>query len=138
LKCGKTIVNHTWPAVVAVAICQNTVEGHGKKCTFVNGHICSEFLKMVLVNFRQSYHDYCRYNFCSGKHQHIEKKTKSIPNPNGYLLLALANSVKNRLFQEKSKVYYQQKENIMCNYSTKNNEKSAKQFKKRALKINNW
>jgi len=50
--------------------------------------------------------------------------------------IALANSVKNRLFQEK--VYYQQKENIMCNYSTKNNEKSAKQFKKRALKINNW
>jgi len=117
---------------------KNTVEGHGKKCTFGNGHICSEFLKMVLVNYRQSYDDYCRYNFCSGKHQHIEQKTKSIPNPNGYLLLALANSVKNRLFQEKSKVYYQQKENIMCNYSTKNNENSAKQFKKRALKINNW
>jgi len=68
----------------------------------------------------------------------LSKKTKSIPNPNGYLLLALANCVKNRLFQEKSKVYYQQKENIMCNYSTKNNEKSAKQFKKRALKINKF
>jgi len=97
--------------------------------------VCSEFVKMVLVNYRQSYDDYCRYNFCSGKHQYIEQKTKSIPNPNGYLLLALANSVKNRLFQENSKVYYQQKANVMFNYSTKNNKKSAKQFKKRALKL---
>ena len=88
--------------------------------------VCSEFVKMVLVNYRQSYDDYCRYNFCSGKHQHIEQKTKSIPNLNGYLLLALANSVKNRLFQENSKVYYQQKANVMFNYSTKNNKKSAK------------
>ena len=113
------------------------MEGHGEKCTFGSGNICSEFVKMVLVNYRQSYDNYCRYNFCSGKHQHIEQKTKSIPNPNGYLLLALANSVKNRLFQENSKVYYQQKANIVCNYSTKNNKNSAKQFKKRALKINN-
>jgi len=112
------------------------VEGHGKKCTFGSGNICSEFVKIVLVNYWQSYDDYCRYNFCSGKH--IEQKTKSIPNLNGYLLLALANSVKNRLFQENSKVYYQQKANIMCNYSTKNNKNSARQFKKRALKINNW
>jgi hypothetical protein len=66
------------------------LKGHGKKCTFGSGNIYSEFLKMVLVNYRQSYDDYCRYNFCSGKHQHIEQKTKSIPNPNGYLLLALA------------------------------------------------
>jgi len=109
-----------------------------KSCIFGSGNICSEFVRMVLVNYRQSYDSYCRYNFCSGKHQHIEQKTKSIPNPNGYLLLALANSVKNRLFQEKSKVYYQQKETIMWDYSTKNNEKSAKQFKKRALKINKW
>ena len=114
------------------------MEGHGKKCTFGSGNICSEFVEMVLVNYWQSYDDYCRYNFCSGKHQHIEQKTKSIPNLNGYLLLALANSVKNRLFQENSKVYYQQKANIMCNYSTKNNKNSASQFKKRALKINNW
>ena len=114
------------------------MEVHGKKCTFGSGNICSEFVRMVLVIYRQSYDDYCRYNFCSGKRQHIEQKTKSIPNLNGYLLLALTNSVKNRLFQENSKVYYQQKANIMCNYSTKNNEKSAKQFKKRALKINNW
>jgi len=108
-----------------------------KSCTFGIGNIYSEFVKMVLVNYLQSYDDYCRYNFCSGKHQPIEQKTKSIPNPNGYLLLALANSVKNRLFQENSKVYYQQKANIMCNYSTKNNKNSARQFKKRALKINN-
>jgi len=113
------------------------VEGHGKKCTFGSGNICSEFVEMVLVNYRQSHDDYCRYNFSSGKHQHIEQKTKYIRNPNGYLLLALVNSVKNRLFQENSKVYYQQKANIMCNYSTKNNKNSARQFKKRALKINN-
>jgi len=68
----------------------------------------------------------------------ILSKKKYISNSNGYLLLALANSMKTRLFQEKSKVNYQQKENIMCNYSTKNKEKSAKQFKKRALKINKW
>merc|ERR1712153_119317 len=79
---------------------KNTVEGHGKKCTFGSGNIFSELVEMVLVNYRQSYDDYCRYNFCSGKHQHIQQKTKSIPNLNGYLLLALANSVKNRLFQE--------------------------------------
>jgi len=69
----------------------------------------------------------------------LSKKKISIPNPNGYLLhTSLGNSVKNRLFQENSKVYYQKKANIMCNYSTKNNKNSAKQFKKRALKINNW
>jgi len=110
-----------------------------KSCTFGSGNIWSEFVAMVLVNYWQSYDDYCRYNFCSGKHQHIEQKTISIPNPNGYLLhTSLGNSVKNRLFQENSIVYYQQKANIICNYSTKNNKNSAKQFKKRALKINNW
>jgi len=109
-----------------------------KKCTFSSGNIYCKFVEMVLVNYWQSYDGYYRYNFCSGKHQHIEQKTKSIPNLNRYLLLALANSVKNRLFQENSKVYYQQKANIMCNYSTKNNKNSARQFKKRALKINNW
>jgi len=54
------------------------------------------------------------------------------------LITSLGKFCENRLFQKNSKVYYQQKANIMCNYSTKNNEKSAKQFKKRALKINNW
>ena len=58
---------------------------------------------MVLVNYCQSYGNFCKYNFCSGKHQHIEQKTKSIPNLNGYLLLALANFFEKPAFSRKLK-----------------------------------
>jgi len=68
---------------------------------------------MVLVNHRQSFDDYCSYNFCSGKHQHIEQKTKSVQNPNGYLLLALANSVKTGFFKKTQKFIINRRQ-ILC------------------------
>ena len=92
--------------------------------------------RMDFTSSRPPIKKYCQYNFCSGEHNCIIQKSKNIPKPNEYILLALANTTQRRIKEDKLR-NYQEKENKIERYNAKKNEKSVTQLKKRALKLAN-
>merc|ERR1711963_566214 len=90
--------------------------------------------RMDFICRRPPIKKYCQYNFCSGEHNCIIQKSKNIPRPNEYILLALANTTQQRIKELRN---YQEKENKIERYNAKKNEKSVTQLKKRGLKLAN-